>query len=173
LLFLVFALATVWKLALGEYVNGDFLEWTLLTDGRLSRITLAISDLRRDDLTLVREVLGRLMSVGTDGSAIALPRSPAVSRTAVGLSWSILFLEGCIAVVHAIPWRSLRVVRHALLITFVLTAYTIVPVAGFSLVLSAMGVAQCEQGEGRALTVYMLLVGCTQLQLLPWQATTL
>lgn len=137
---LVFTFAMVWKLRSPDFSSGAFFEFTLLTDPRfaplaewlgVSRETLAINQ------TLVASGPDPALLVGGEsvrGLATLLTAGTLVIESSVAVTWGV----------SRIP----TVARHASLALFCAATYVIAPVAGFGLILLAMGSAEAQSTRG-------------------------
>ena len=153
---LVFAFATVWKLALSpDYLDGRFFGVTLLDDARLEAATRIAADLDAAELArlraLVREHVDGVRAPGPDDPALP-PRLVAVSEL---LTFSLVALELAVAVVFLAPARfGLARARDPALLLFTGTVYALAPVEGFGWLLLSMGVAQAAPGQVRTRRAY-------------------
>jgi hypothetical protein len=167
---LVFGCATFWKVFGGEYLNGSFFYWTLMTDSRVPQVTSAISGVPLDDLALMREAIGRAGLLNLTGAQIPMPDSGRVLAAALALSWLGLLLEGAIALAHVPPSRRWYALRHATLMTFIAFIYVLLPVPGFAFVLTVMGLAQCDEQDIKRRWGYLLLLIVVQLITIDWKS---
>ena len=153
---LVFAFATVWKVALApDYLDGRFFGVTLLDDERLEVATRLAADLDESELArlraLVREHVDGVRVPGPDDPALP-PRLVAVSEL---LTFSLVALELAVAVVFLAPARlGLARARDPMLLVFTGIVYGLAPVEGFGWLLLSMGVAQSESGHFRTRRAY-------------------
>jgi hypothetical protein len=143
---LVFAFATLWKVALSpDYLDGRFFALTLVDDARLEAFTRLVAGVDADTLDALRA----LVREHQDGLRPPQPDDPALPArlraVALALTWSLVALEAAVAASFLVPvsWRLARA-RDALLLAFCAGVYALAPVEGFGWLLLAMGVAQCE-----------------------------
>ena len=145
---LVFAFATLWKVALSpDYLDGRFFGVTLLDDERLGAATRLAADLDEPELLRLRE----LVREHQDGLRVPGPDDPALPRRLVAISelltFSLVALELAVAVIFLAPARlGLARARDPALLLFAGTVYALAPVEGFGWLLLSMGVAQSEPG---------------------------
>lgn len=137
---LVFVLALVWKFRSPDFSSGAFFEFTLLTDPRFAPVA--------QWLGVPAETLASNRVVAAAGpTAGVLEGGEAVRGIAGLLTWGTFVVEGSVAA----TW-GLRVLpdwtRHASLGLFCIITYAIAPVAGFGLILLAMGAAAAKTTTG-------------------------
>jgi hypothetical protein len=148
---MVFAFATAWKLGSGEFIDGRFFRYTLLFDDRFRSIahviggTPGVMDMANHDGL---HALGR---ADTTGATMLLREG---SRN-VGVAWTMtiwgVLVEAAVAVSFLVPLRRHWAwLRHAALYAFAVTAYVIVPVGGFGVLLLVLGSATADTPPGRA-----------------------
>jgi hypothetical protein len=141
LMVLVFTAAIVWKLRSPDFLSGAFFEFTLLTDPRFVPLaTLA----GVDPVSLVENRFA-LASGPTSATLVGVS---AVRELALVLTWGTVVVEGALLASWALP-RVAPVVRHTTLAVFCVTAYAVAPVAGFGLILLAMGAATAQTDRSR------------------------
>jgi len=141
LMALVFAAALVWKLRSPDFLSGAFFEFTLLTDPRFEPLArLAGVD--------PASLLGNRLSLASGPASATLIGASTVREVAMLLTWGTVFVEGSLLACWSIP-RISPAIRHATLAVFCVTAYAIAPVAGFGLILLAMGTATTRTDRGR------------------------
>jgi hypothetical protein len=162
----VFGLAVGWKLAAGEYLNGSFFYFTVLTDGRFQDVAALASGLTLDQVREFATSLRALTIQTGDVSMIASPRLMAVS---LWMSWLTLAIESAIAAAFTVWSTRLGTTRHVLLWTFVATTYWLMPVTGFAWALLVLGFAQCGVADRRCRVIYLVLLGVVQFTELPWR----
>lgn len=145
LLAALFALAFGWKLLSGQYLSGDFFEYTLVRDPRFERVAVLVGGTDGDALEQDRLAIAELTSAATAGELIEIDTGPRVRSLALAFTWFGLLLEGAVAGAFLAPLRGRwQLLRPATLIAFCLTTYAIVPVAGFALLLLTMGMAHAR-----------------------------
>ena len=153
---LVFAFATLWKVALSpDYLDGRFFGVTLLDDERLEAATRLVADLDESELArlraLVREHADGVRAPGPDDPVLP-PRLVAASE---GLTFSLVALELVVAIVFLAPVRlGLARARDPALLLFTGTVYALAPVEGFGWLLLSMGLAQSEPEKVRTRRAY-------------------
>jgi hypothetical protein len=140
---LVFAFATLWKVALApDFLDTRLLRVTLLTDARFARVATSIAGLDPGELDALRAFV--VQHVDGPSAAADPPAQPARFRrvAAVATVWTVA-VEAAVAIAFLAPigWRVSRW-RDGCLLAFVLSAYPVVPVAGFGWLLLAQGHAQ-------------------------------
>jgi hypothetical protein len=166
----VFALATLWKLALApDFVNESFFRVSLILDERFEGLTRLLGGLSPELLAQNRAAL--LMHTDgpapSDAAALALPSTYLwLARIATHFTWAF---EALVAAAFLWPQRPGLPWRHAALLIFCAVTYAAAPVAPFGWLLLAMGISQTlpEQTRTRLLYVgaYLLILLYREL---PW-----
>ncbi|NEP16858.1 MAG: hypothetical protein F6J97_08120 [Leptolyngbya sp. SIO4C1] len=151
---LCFGFATLWKLLGGEYLDGSFLHLTLLLDSRLAlgaRLLGRVStDLLDDNQTI-------FSSLSATAAPAALHTTSLLTWTSLLLSYWTIAIEGLIAIAFLFPrLKRLHALRDGLLLLFILTTYTLIPVFAFAAILLLMGLAQTY--SPRRQRVYLILL---------------
>lgn len=167
---LVFAFAVFWKVYAGQYVDGSFMRWTLVTDPRLEGITAYLLNTGTPDLGTTREAIRMAGVLGHTDLSVPLETSRSLVRVAFGLSWMGLVVEGIVAVAHFIPGPRAYQLRHASLMVFILLTYFLLPVRGFAFALAVLGLAQCRTDDSGRVMTYVVMFGLIQLTMLAWQS---
>lgn len=137
----LFAVAVVWKLTSSSYMSGNLFRTVLLFDNRFDPITRLVGGASSDALANDRELLlaiGRGDVVQSQG----LETASALSFVSAPLTVWTIAIELLIAIAFLAPdhWSVSRL-RHPALLTFCLTTYAMVPVLGFAVMLSAVGLS--------------------------------
>jgi len=128
----------------------------LLTDTRFTDITRAVGRLTPAELEDSRTALEPLPEGAeiVDGPVLLEPRS--LRALGIGLTWGGFALEGLLALAFLAGRPSWIVrLRHPLLLLFCVSTYAIAPVAGFGVLLIAMGLAQTGGSQARLRAVYL------------------
>lgn len=141
LMVLVFTAAIVWKLRSPDFLSGAFFEFTLLTDPRFVPLASLVGV---DPASL----LANRFALASGPTSATLVGASAVRELALLLTWGTVVVEGALLASWAVP-RVWPLVRHTTLAVFCFTAYAIAPVAGFGLILLAMGAATVHTDRGR------------------------
>lgn len=140
LIALVFVFALVWKVRSPDFASGAFFEYTLLTDPRFAPVA--------QWLGVPAETLASNMAVATSGPTAGILVGGAAVRGLAGLlTWGTFLVEGAVAV----SWGFRRLpdwTRHASLGLFCVITYALAPVAGFGMILLAMGAAATRTEAG-------------------------
>ena len=153
---LVFAFATLWKLALSpDYLDGTFFRVTLLADARFEDLSRLVGGLSPEAIASHREALAR----HADGGPLAAAGPPITARFALlarGLTIWTLAIEGVLALTFLWPRATGPArLRDACLLLFCATTYAVATVDGFGWLLIAMGVAQCPPEKRRTRALYL------------------
>ena len=142
---LCFALAAIWKFLAGEYIDGSFLHLTFLLDSRLALGAFLLGGLEADLLQQHRTLFDLLQTTGSVAPQ-ALQSSPRMAVISLILSYWTIFIEAIAALSFLLPRpKILTRLRYAILLVFIFTTYTVIPVLAFGALLLIMGLAQCMQ----------------------------
>jgi hypothetical protein len=172
---LAFLFATVWKVIAPDFLNGAFIEFTLLTDNRFRGFTSWTTGFPSDLDIANRESLSELsdsVRFGNDTGAQGkvLNTFPAIQALAVCITWYTVLLEGAIAVTFLGSGRVaiFKRARNALCLMFLLTTYAVATVIGFGWLLALMGYTQCESHERQSRLAFVAAFLLLQVFLVPW-----
>ncbi len=155
---LVFALASLWKIALSpDFLDGTFLRVTMLQDPRFADWTLLSSGLSVEELDAQRASLDRHL----DAPPFEVEPGPPLAERFATVADAITIWTAAVefGLAAAFLWWGggwLARVRHALLICFCATTYAVATVDGFGWLLIAMGVAQCGVAQRGIRALYLL-----------------
>ncbi len=152
---LVFAFATLWKLALSpDYLDGTFFRVTFVNDPRFEGVSRLLGGMTPQLLENARLALAQHADAPL--RATQTPElTPALVRLAGLATFATVVLEAGVALVFLCPARFWPArARHAVLLAFCATTYAVAPVEGFGWLLIAMGVAQCGPGWGATRALY-------------------
>lgn len=168
---LSFTWAALWKLMAGEYFDGSFLEFTFLTDSRVETVARWLGQMSPSTLPTNRLLKEALVRFPGDQISATLTSTPALQRLALGSSYWTLLIEVAVAATFLLPNRlpAAAKLRDALLMLFIGTTYILLPVIGFALTLTIMGLAQCPRDRPRTRLAYLGMLVALQLTLIPWQ----
>jgi hypothetical protein len=171
LLGLTFALAVLWKFLGGEFLNGDFLTFTMLSERRVAATAAPALGLAPADLAYNMRALAYLKLYPEPGAGFTLS-APAYVHT-IGLVWSYatILVEGAVAaafLLHRPQWVERN--RHDVLLAFCLLTYWLLPVPGFAFVLLVMGLAQCPAEQKESRRWYLWTIVAIQFLAVPFGA---
>jgi hypothetical protein len=165
---LCFAFATGWKLWAGQYLNGEFMYYTLLIDDRMELFAHAGGGISLADLGQARMLEDHLGLFPGEGMQASLPESERLGLVALAMSWWTVLIEGAIALSFLVTWPAvLSRWRDWVLLGFVGATYVFVPVIGFGYILAIMGFASCGREKGRARAAYLVVLILIQLGQVP------
>jgi hypothetical protein len=165
---LCFAFATGWKLWAGQYLNGEFMYYTLLIDDRMELFAHAGGGISLADLGQARMLEDHLGLFPGEGMQASLPESARLRIVALGMSWWTVLIEGAIALSFLVTWPAVvSRWRDWVLLGFVGATYVFVPVIGFGYILAIMGFASCGREKGRARAAYLVVLILIQLGQVP------
>lgn len=165
---LAFLWATGWKVLSVDFLDGRFLEFTLLTDQRFSGFTTFLTGVPSTALAENRDQLRTLMDV-PEGAKLVLRGASMVHPLAIALAWFTVFSEGLIALTFLAPERfRIHKYRDFTLIAFLLSIYSVATVPGFAYVLIAMGLVQGSRQIRFVPVLYFGALLITQIYTIPW-----
>ena len=138
-----FFFATFWKLWGGEYLDGSFLHLTFLLDHRLAMGAVWLGGLDLDTLANNRQLFQTLQS--GNGELQQLSTTARMAGVSWALSYWTILIEGLVALSFLSKFPQwLHQKRDWLLLGFVITTYSMIPVLGFGAMLAVMGYAQAK-----------------------------
>jgi hypothetical protein len=171
LLALCMLLATLWKVATPQYMDGTFFEYTLLADPRFADLSRAAGGMASMTLADNRELLALVTeghARGLEVNEVTLGRVPRAEHLALALTWWTVLIEGALAVLFFLPHRpAIARFRNAALIFFAATTYSVAHVRGFGWMLMLLGLAQCTADEKRWRWAYLGAFVLIQLYFVP------
>jgi len=165
---LCFGLAAFWKLYTGEYVNGAFLHYTLLVDGRFSYFANVVAGVpvgtASENSQLVAAVANGLLDKAV------LSDAPNIRPVAMALSYWTIAIECLVSVSFMLAERVaiLGQVRNAALLLFVASTYSVATVIGFAWLLLIMGFAQTKSDRPNQKLLYLGVFLLMQMFRMPW-----
>ncbi|MBT9311198.1 hypothetical protein [Leptothoe kymatousa] len=154
---LCFLFATLWKFLGGEYLDGSFLHLTFLLDHRLAMGAVLFGGLDLATLAENRQIFDTLQASGAVLEPQQLATTTRMAVASVVLSYWTILIEGLVAASFLLPLRRLHRKRDWLLIIFVLTTYTVIPVLGFGALLMVMGFIQAKNNAIARLYLGLLI----------------
>ena len=149
--------ATLSKLLWGEFLDGSFFYYQLLTDPRLE-LTARVFGGLDPSVTGAHRALVESLSTAPAGTTITLQDLPSLWIGARLLSIWTLLIEGAIAVAFLVPrlrWLFDR--RDLVLLAFIVTTFPFIPVSGFAALLMTMGFAQCDPQRRWTRMAYLMV----------------
>ncbi|NEP63766.1 MAG: hypothetical protein F6K31_43890, partial [Symploca sp. SIO2G7] len=142
---LCFLFATLWKLVGGEYLDGSFLHLTFLLDSRLTMGAVLFGGLDLATLAENRRIFETMQASAAVLEPQQLLTTSRMATTSLVLSYWTILIEGLVAASFLLTvFRWLYQKRDWVLIGFVITTYTVIPVLGFGALLMVMGLIQAR-----------------------------
>jgi hypothetical protein len=140
---LAFLFATYWKLAMPDFLSGEFFHFEYLFDTRFKSVALLLGGLSDETYLHNRQLLRQLLDPASAVTAAQISSAEVLALAGKAMAgWTVL-IEGGIAIAFLAPLRSsIGWVRDLALLGFVCTTYLLAPVLGFAYLLLAMGLAQ-------------------------------
>ena len=141
LLFFTMTLAVVQKTLSPDYLNGDFFQFILMTDGRFSEFTALLCGIDPEVLDANRELYRQAQDpVNLHTAFPPLFSNDKLVLLASALTWLNYLTEFAIAVFVLLPLSSrYSVIAHLFLIGFITVVYAVAPVIGFGWLLTIWG----------------------------------
>ena len=163
---LTFALAAHWKSLGGEFFNGKFFSFMLVTTESFHGDALA--GVPSSVLAWNEQLLGLLQALPHEGFSLELASAHEYVGLGVALAWATVIIEGLVAVAFLVSrFRALHEARHALLISFALVTYSILRVVGFGFLLLVMAYAQTPTEDDETRRWYLWALVLVQISALP------
>jgi hypothetical protein len=167
-------MAVLWKLAMHDYRDGSFFEFTLLADERFAYFTDVLTGTPLKTLAENRSLVELIRNAhlrGVDVDSVVLDGSNRAAFIALAMTWWTVLIEGSIAAAFLAPNKPwIAAVRNLLLLLFATTTYIVAPVRGFGWVLMLLGLAQCEERDRAYRPLYLAAIVLIQIYTLPMGA---
>jgi len=155
---LSFALALVWKCMSGDFLNGDFLLHSFLSDKRFFDLSGFLTGTSLEVLQSNRGLVEALKFYPVPGAVAAISMGPLGGVPARLLTYWTLVLETFLAAAFLLRLPAgLNRHRHIFLLIFIATTYFFLPLHRFAMILSILGFAQCEERAAYYRLAYLLL----------------
>ncbi len=156
MLAVVFTLAVLWKGVLSpDYLDGTFFRVALLSDARFQDLAIGLGGLDPAAYDANLALWDEAIRIGRPWPPGAVTETAALRILALFLTVWTLALEAALALVLLWPnGRAAARLRHPLLLVFILTTFSLTPVAGFGWLLAALGAALCGPEERRWQVLY-------------------
>jgi hypothetical protein len=168
---LSFLFAVFWKVHSGDYANGTFFQYALLTDNRFNGIARAFGRVGDDTRALNSAALAALTSYDSLLDAVQFHCPRPVEYLARLMTWWVLGVETLIAWAFLMPAEgSRRRWRDLLLLLFLLTTYGVAPVIGYGWLRAILGLAQVDRGARALPFLYVGTILLLQVYRFPWQS---
>ena len=157
LIVFVFLFALIWKIRTPEFMDGGFLEYSLISDYRFIPVAM-LAGLDAEVVLKNAQLLHDYIDVGDLSGSVSLQTTAAVPIIAKFLTgWALLIEAGVCIVFFLTTRRVSQVLRHGVLLIFIVTTYSLAPVVGFGWLFIAMGLVLLPAKEKRAfLPLYIL-----------------
>ncbi len=144
LIVLVFFFAVIWKITSVEYIDGRYFDYCILADVRFTPIGL-LCGIDGQTAAMNRDLLSAYVYLADVEGSVQLTTTKWVPFASFILTWWTLFIEFAVCISFALPKRIIsHFWRHASLIIFIYTTYSLAQVNGFGWILTAMGISQIK-----------------------------
>jgi hypothetical protein len=154
---LCFLFAAFWKLFSGEFVDGAFFQFTLLTDPRFRGFADVMAGVPADVTAANLAALEQLRLPHSAQSLVQLEGSPRIAPLALFLTYWTIAVEGSVAMLFLLPERfRLSAIRDVSLLLFMFSTYPVATVVGFGRLLALMGLAQTRNRLGVERAIYFV-----------------
>ncbi|UBV44567.1 hypothetical protein LAJ19_17480 (plasmid) [Deinococcus taeanensis] len=145
-----FFFAALWKFMSPEFADGTALQYFMATMIPIGLTTQVFTGLTQEQLQHNILAITDLLSQSVT-STVALARPPNIAPTAQVFTLLTQMLEGVLAVVFLAPLAGNKVIlRDIALILFFITAYIILPIPSFAVLLACIGYAIASSPATRA-----------------------
>jgi len=164
LIVLTFIFALFWKLTSPDFLNGDFMQYNLLTDSRMQYINTALVGITPEQF-LDKKLLMQYLSIAPNlETKVTLDSAPRLHVVALVLTYLTLAIEMMVLFTFSLKrFPVFQKIKDYSLQFFILTLYPLIPVTGFGLILSILGMAQLDQGEKKKFGLYFFAIIVMQL----------
>jgi hypothetical protein len=154
---LAFVYATAWKLLVPDFADGTFLTYLLSVEPTVEAAAIAVGWQEPGVVASNRAALAAGQGDPTvPPEVVTLRVAPGTERAARSLTWLTIAIEAAVAVTFLVPLpRRWAWLRDLTLVLFVASAYVLLPVVTFGVLLAAMGLAQSSLPEPRATALYL------------------
>ena len=166
---LVFLIAVIQKIIYGQYFNGEFFQYTLITEKRLDLFSKIFGYISHEKLYENRMLEQAISIFPSDETNTILNSTHAIKKISYIWSYLTILFEGLIATAFLIPKSFyLHKIRNNFLIIFISSTYFLLPVAGFAFILTVLGYVQSNTIIARK--CYLITLVFIQLiTLIPWK----
>ena len=166
---LCFLFATVWKATSPDFLDGSFLHFTLLKDGRFETFARLFGGVPGDAFGFNDRAVAELARFGNSATSVLLRDGPGAAVLARWLARWCVLTDAAVALAFLWPGeRGVARFRDGLLFLFLLTTYPIASVISFGWVLAAMGFAQVSRGRGGMRLLYLAAFAILPLYNVPF-----
>jgi hypothetical protein len=154
---LAFVYAMAWKLLVPDFADGTFLTYLLSVEPTVEAAAVAVGWQEPGVVAANRaELTARQGDPTAQPGVVTLEVAPETERAARVLAWLTIASEAAVALTFLVPLaRRWAWLRDLTLLVFVATAYLLLPVITFGVLLAAMGLAQSSLPEPRATALYL------------------
>ncbi len=143
----VFFYAVIWKIRTPEFVDGRFMEFSILTDLRLAPLA-GVLGIDFETVLQNREWLNHYTRAGDLSGEAQLVTVDGIRTVSLWLSWWTILIEFAIALVFLLPNKRVsQTWRHSCLIVFIYSTYLLAPVVGFGWAITAMGMSLVDRSS--------------------------
>lgn len=166
---LVFAIGVLQKTLSDNYLDGTFMHYELLLDGRFSGLARYLGGIPDHMQELNLAARRALVNYDSHLSAVQLMSTDGLSWVSVFITWWNYIIQ--IVIGFAFLSRKpawLYGSRDVWLLLFLFTTYLFAPVIGFGWVLAIMGIAQTHRGQTTVRALYVIAFLFLQVYRLPW-----
>lgn len=170
---MAFLLAVVWKLRSPDYLDGSFMEYSILTGvvKKFSTLASLLTGISPHHWAVNQAVEEAFLASPARESSEPLQSALDVRWMAVLVTWWALLFELAVAVAFLVrrPRRVARA-RDGMLLVFLYTVYPFLPITQFAHALAVMGFAQCPGVKRRTRAAYLVSFPVLQIARMPWES---
>jgi hypothetical protein len=155
---LTFLFATAWKVLSPEFRSGAFFEFAAATESRLTDAFSMMGLISKADVNANLHAITAMKSVNTPAT-FGLTEVSGLDGFWMFLTVATIIIEGAIAITFLAPLpRAKTWIRDAVLGTFAVGTYLLMPVLGFGQLLCILGYASSDLEEKKRKYVYVGLL---------------
>ncbi len=162
----LFAVAVIWKVTSMEFLRGDVFHTVMVYDGRFDTLTQSLGGISQSTIDANRSALQAMEQTTATLDSVPIAGGTQVALLLVVMIVWTLVVEAGIAVSFLAPDNHrLARFRHVTLIAFGLSTYPFVPVVGFAIMFTAVGLILSDNPRVQALYLAVTLGAFASLAL--------
>lgn len=153
MLVVIMGFSVVQKILSGDYLNGAFFEFALLTDHRFFLLShyiggLPVSDFYSNIQMFQRDISTEFVLVGT----------ATISKLALLVTYFVLIIEALIAGLLLLKKQKYQTAAHICNFIFIAGVYIFAPVYAFGFLISILGISALKGNSPRFTLIYIVLI---------------
>jgi len=149
LIVLVFSFASFWKFTTPQYRSGANIKTLSVVDSRINVIPIALNDMTKQDILYENRLLD-MLRYDPDNKILRVSRQDQGQMSFsiyMYISWLVILGEFLIALLFLLSKfiNTFKKIAHYVFISFIFITYQVVPISGFSFILSILGFATLNE----------------------------